>query len=119
MPAAAVPKTSVHENRELFATEYEVRFPRKLLISTPASNSTRTKNCNQLEFRVLVSLGLDGSHYLRALNFVEHVGHTILQDNSRPRCLTSGFLLSERQEPTRVASKAQPLLDLQAPNLAN
>jgi len=78
VPATAVPKASVHEHGELPAAKNKIRLSRKLLISTPSSDPACSKNCDQFEFRFLVSLGLDCRHYLRALNLTEYIGHSVL-----------------------------------------
>ena len=77
MPRATVPKTAVHKNGESFASEYEIRFSWKHLVSSPARDAVRSKNCNQHEFCVLVSGGLDCSHHPRAFSFAENVCHII------------------------------------------
>lgn len=114
MPPATVPKTSVHEYSKLFAAEDKIRLSRKLLIPSPARNSARSENCNQPEFRVLVSLGLYCSHYLRTLNFVEYVGHTILCGSSYENCRTlaipdknqlSDFPAAQCQRPFEILEK--------------
>jgi hypothetical protein len=82
VPPAAMPEAAVNEDSKTLTAEYEIRLSGKVLISTPACNSARSKNCNQLEFRFLVSFGLNRSHYLRALNFVEDVTHTFPRGSS-------------------------------------
>lgn len=75
MLPAAVPKAAVNKNDELRAGKNEIRLAQQLLVAPPSRDSMLAKNSDELDFGRFISRRANRSHDLRALCFVEYVGH--------------------------------------------
>lgn len=83
MAGATVPKTTVHEHRQLGLGKYEIRLAHKGVLAAPTSDLIPLKNRDQLEFGRLVAFGPDLAHQQGTFAFGKNIRHATLRTGAK------------------------------------
>jgi hypothetical protein len=76
MLRATVPKTAVHENRDLQRVKYEVGSSEHGTMSSPAAHAVTAQENHQGEFRILVAAPANPRHDFGAFRLGENIRHS-------------------------------------------